>query len=73
MTFIQAAAPRQRPETPAEQATRVRREADIIAKAHADIDAGLGIEDDDLEAWFDRLDQDENAPPPAVANPTSHR
>jgi hypothetical protein len=53
---------------PAERAERLQREAAIIARAHADIDAGLGIEDDDLEAWLDRLDQDENAPLPTGAS-----
>lgn len=54
----------QRPETPTEQAARIRHEAAVIAKGHADIAAGLGIEDDELEAWLDRLDRDEDAPPP---------
>jgi len=55
-------------ESPAERVERLQREAAIIARAHADIDAGLGIEDDDLEAWLERLDQDENAPLPIGAS-----
>ncbi len=35
-------------ETPAEREARVRREAEIIAQAYADIDAGRGIEEHDL-------------------------
>jgi hypothetical protein len=52
------------PKSTAERALRVGREAAIIARAHAEIDAGLGVEDDDLETWLDRLDQDENTPAP---------
>ena len=59
----------QRPETPAEQAARIRHEAAVIAKGHADLDAGLGIEDDALEAWLDRLDHDESAPLPVPGHP----
>jgi hypothetical protein len=51
-------------ETADQRETRIQRELAIIAKAHAEIDAGLGIDDDDLEAWLDQLDIDENAPFP---------
>lgn len=54
--------PKKRPETDAE---RIGREEAIIAKAEADIDAGLGIGDDDLEAWLDDLDNNPDAPPPS--------
>jgi len=54
-------APRRHAETPAERAARIGREADTIAKAHADIDSGLGIEDDAMDAWFDQLERDANA------------
>ncbi len=43
---------------------RIEREEAVIAKAEADIDAGLGIEDDDVEGWLDALDQNPNAPLP---------
>ena len=59
-----AATPEFEAETTAECAARAQREAALIAKAHADIDAGLGIEDDDVEAWLDDLDRDENTPLP---------
>lgn len=52
-------------ETEAERAGRVQREAAVIARAEADIDAGLGIDDEDLEVWLDDLDRDEAAPLPA--------
>jgi len=53
------------------RAERVRREVELIAKAHADIDAGLGISDDELEALLDELDgesmrDDEGVPPGLV-------
>jgi hypothetical protein len=51
-------------ETPEEQEARVSREALIIARGRADIDAGLGIELDALEAWLERVEIDENAPMP---------
>ena len=65
--------PPTRSETPAERAERVRREAEVIAKAEADIDAGLGIEDDELEEWLDALDRDEGRPAPLAAGPASAR
>ena len=57
------ASPR-RQETPAERQARLRHEAEVIARGHADIDAGLGIEHDELKAWLLILDEDENAPLP---------
>ncbi len=51
-------------ETAEQRETRIRREMALVAKAHAEIDAGLGIGDDDVEAWLDQLDIDENAPMP---------
>ena len=52
-------------ETEPDREARVRREAALIAKAHAEINAGLGIELDDAEAWLDALEIDENTPLPA--------
>ena len=51
-------------ETGPDREARLRRERALIAKAHAEIEAGLGIEEDDLEAWLDALEQDENTPLP---------
>ena len=53
-------------ESPVERDARIRLEAAIIARGRAEIDAGLGIELDVLEAWLDRLEADENAPLPAL-------
>ncbi len=58
-------------ETPAQRATRIEREAAVIRKAHAEIDAGLGIDLDDLEAWFDQLEIDRNAPMPKPGSPVN--
>jgi predicted transcriptional regulator len=62
----------ERLETAEQRATRIRREMAIIAEAHAEIDAGLGIEDDDVEAWLDQLDTDEKTPMP-VPKPAARR
>jgi len=48
-------------ETAAERSDRLREERLILSQAEADIDAGLGIDDDALEQWLDRLDHDETA------------
>jgi 2-keto-3-deoxy-L-rhamnonate aldolase RhmA len=57
------------PEKAAERARRIKREAEILAQAERDIDAGLGIEDDEMEAWLDEIDRtkpiDEPSPEPA--------
>jgi len=60
----QTTQPPQPLETAEQREIRIRREVAIVAKEHAEIDAGLGIEDDDVEAWLDQLDIDENAPMP---------
>ena len=57
----------------ADQTTRVRHEAAVIAKGHADIRAGNGIEDDDLETWLDQLDHDETTPMPPPRSPAPRR
>jgi predicted transcriptional regulator len=60
-------------ETEEARAARIRREAALIAQAHADIDAGLGIEEEELEAWLDQLEIDENTPLPAPKAQASSR
>jgi predicted transcriptional regulator len=47
-------------ETPAEREARIRHESALIAKAEADIAAGLGIDHDVVEEWLDALDRGEN-------------
>ena len=59
---------RRSPETAGERALRIKREAEILAQAERDIDAGLGIADGETEAWLDELDRtdppDEPSPKP---------
>ena len=72
MGFQQQNFPPRRSETEAERHERVECERAIIAKAEADIDAGLGIDDDDLEKWLDALDHNPDAPlpsPPGISGP----
>ncbi len=45
------------PETTGERGRRIEREAEILAKAERDIDAGLWIEDDEMEEWLAQLDR----------------
>jgi predicted transcriptional regulator len=45
-------------------AARPQWQLEAIAKGHAEIDVGLGIELEDLLVWFDQLEIDENAPLP---------
>lgn len=51
-------------ERESERNARIERELKIIERAEAALEAGLGIEDDDLEKWLDDLDVDENTPLP---------
>jgi hypothetical protein len=65
--FVPQTAPAPEPAETAEQReARIRRELALIAVAEARLDAGLGIDLDDLEAWFDQLDINENAPMPSA-------
>lgn len=48
-------------ETGLEHQERIERERVMIDQAEADINAGLGIDDDDLERWLDDLDRDGDA------------
>jgi hypothetical protein len=60
-------------DTSVERAEKLRREAAVIARAHADIEAGCGVEHEVLEAWLDQLELDENTPPPIAASRISRR
>lgn len=65
-------APPAHPESAAERAERIRREAEVIALARTELDAGLGIEEEEAEAWLDALEADEDLPlpePPAGSIP----
>lgn len=58
-----------RPETEAERQARLAWEAEGIARARAEIDAGLYVDADEVDAWIDSLGTDHELPPP----PTRHR
>ncbi|MDR3522869.1 MAG: hypothetical protein P4L66_02075 [Acetobacteraceae bacterium] len=51
-------------EPEAARLSRIQRETAIIARAEADIAAGLGLGGDDVEAWLRALDIDANTPMP---------
>lgn len=56
--------PASRRETDEQRRVRVANEAELIAEARVELDAGLGIEDDHLEEWLDQLERDPDALPP---------
>jgi hypothetical protein len=62
-----------RSESAIERESRVRHEAEMIAQGHADIAAGLGIEDDALEDWLDALDRNGDIPFPSPGGSAPHR
>jgi predicted transcriptional regulator len=57
------------PETEAEQQRRIAWEAERIAEARAELDAGLYVDADEIDAWIDSIGTDHELPPP----PTRHR
>jgi predicted transcriptional regulator len=52
------------PESEAHEKRRLAWEAEMIAEADADIEAGLLIDADDVNAWIDSLGTDHELPPP---------
>jgi predicted transcriptional regulator len=57
------------PETEAERQRRLAWEAEMIAEADAEIEAGLYVDADEVDAWIDSIGTDHELPPP----PTRHR
>jgi predicted transcriptional regulator len=51
-------------ETEAEKQRRLAWEAERIAEARAQLDAGLYVDAADVDAWIDSLDVDNELPPP---------
>ena len=45
------------PEPTGERARRIEQEAEILARCERDIDAGIGIEDDEMEQRLAELDR----------------
>ncbi len=56
-------------ETEAERQARLAWEAEGIAAARAELDAGLYVDADEIDAWIDSIGTDHELPPP----PTRHR
>ena len=51
-------------ETAEERGVREAREAESVARGHADFAAGRYYEEDEIEVWLDQLELDDNAPMP---------
>ena len=51
-------------ETAVQHKARIEREAEIIARGHAQIDAGLYVEEDALDEWLDAVEHGEDPPIP---------
>ncbi len=58
-----------RPETEAERQDRIAWEAEGIAEADAELDAGLYVGAAEMRAWVESIGTDHELPPP----PTRHR
>lgn len=56
--------PNPRPETEAERQARLAWEAEMIAEADAEIEAGLYVDSADIKAWIDSIGTDHELPPP---------
>jgi predicted transcriptional regulator len=56
--------PDPRLETEAERRDRLAWEAEGIAEARAELDAGLYVDADEIDAWIDRIGTDRELPPP---------
>ena len=68
-TMIQPAPVVPRGETEAERQARLVREAEMIAEARAELDAGFYVDADDIDVWIDSIGSGQELPPP----PTRHR
>jgi hypothetical protein len=52
------------PETEAERKRRLAWEAELIAEADAELDAGQYVDADEIKAWIDSIGTDHELPPP---------
>jgi hypothetical protein len=52
------------PETEAERQARLAWEAEGIAEARAELDAGLYVDADEIDAWIESIGTDHELPPP---------
>jgi predicted transcriptional regulator len=53
-------------ESDAARRDRLAWEAEGIAKARAELDAGLYVDADDIDAWIDSMGTDHELPPPPI-------
>jgi hypothetical protein len=53
-----------RPETEAEKRLRFAREASMIAEARSELDAGLYVDNAEVDAWIDSVGTDHELPVP---------
>ena len=51
-------------ETEAERQSRLAWEAEGVAQARAELEAGLYVDADDIDAWIDSLESERELPPP---------
>jgi predicted transcriptional regulator len=58
-----------RPETDAEKQRRLAREAEMIAEARAELDAGLYATSDEVKAWIDSIGTEHELPIPYPRHP----
>jgi predicted transcriptional regulator len=58
-----------RPETDAEQQRRLACEAEMIAEARAELDAGLYATSAEVKAWIDSIGTDHELPVPYPRHP----
>ena len=52
------------PETEEERKRRLAWEAEMIAEARAELDAGYYVDADEIDAWIDSIGTDHELPPP---------
>jgi predicted transcriptional regulator len=56
--------PAARREGAEEERRRFAREAEMMAEARAELDAGLYVDADEIDAWIDSIGTDHEQPPP---------
>jgi hypothetical protein len=60
-------------ETEAEREARIRYERALIEKGEAEIEAGLGLDWEVVEAWLDELERNPDAPLPQASQRAADR
>lgn len=60
---------RERTETTEQRNTRLARERALLDEARAEFEQGVTMDEDEVEAWLDALDGDEDRPLPEMRRP----